>query len=183
MLDDVLRHDARTMISALKEEGVQVSLLSGDRPQRARHTAAELGIAECRGGATPADKLAYVRDLQSRGAIVAMVGDGVNDAPVLAQAQVSIAPGGGTPLAQISADIILMADRLDAIVQTVRSSRQALRVIRQNLAWAVLYNAIALPLAMAGLVTPLVAAIGMSSSSLVVVINALRLARRGKPVA
>jgi len=183
MLDDVLRHDARTMICALKEEGVQVSLLSGDRPQRARHTAAELGIAECRGGATPADKLAYVRDLQSRGAIVAMVGDGVNDAPVLAQAQVSIAPGGGTPLAQISADIILMADRLDAIVQTVRASRQALRVIRQNLAWAVLYNAIALPLAMAGLVTPLVAAIGMSSSSLVVVINALRLARPGKPVA
>ena len=183
LLDDVLRHDALTMIRELKEEGVQVSLLSGDRPQRARHTAAELGITECRGGATPSDKLAYVRELQSRGAIVAMVGDGVNDAPVLAQAQVSIAPGGGTPLAQISADIILMADRLDAIVQTVRASRQALRVIRQNLAWAVLYNAIALPLAMSGLVTPLVAAIGMSSSSLVVVMNALRLARRGKPLA
>jgi P-type Cu2+ transporter len=181
LLDDVLRHDALTMIRELKEEGVQVSLLSGDRPQRARHTAAELGITECRGGATPSDKLAYVRELQSRGAIVAMVGDGVNDAPVLAQAQVSIAPGGGTPLAQISADIILMADRLDAIVQTVRASRQALRVIRQNLAWAVLYNAIALPLAMSGLVTPLVAAIGMSSSSLVVVVNALRLARRAKP--
>ena len=180
MLDDVLRHDAQEMIRALKEEGVQVSLLSGDRPQRARHTATELGIAECCGGATPADKLAYVRELQSCGAIVAMVGDGVNDAPVLAQAQVSIAPGGGTPLAHISADIILMADRLDAIVQTVRASRQALRVIRQNLAWAVAYNAIALPLAIAGLVTPLVAAIGMSSSSLVVVLNALRLARNRK---
>jgi Cu2+-exporting ATPase len=180
MLDDVVRHDAQAMIRALEEDGVHISLLSGDRPQRARHTAADLGINDYRGGATPADKLAYVRELQSRGAIVAMVGDGVNDAPVLAQAQVSIAPGGGTPLAQVSADIILMGDRLAAIPETVRASRHALRVIRQNLAWAVAYNAVALPLAIAGLVTPLVAAIGMSSSSLVVVLNALRLARRGK---
>ena len=177
MLDDVLRHDAAAMIRSLAEDGVTVSLLSGDRPQRARHTAAELGIAEFRGGATPVDKLEYVRALQDKGAVVAMVGDGVNDAPVLAQAQVSIAPGGGTPLAQVSADIILMGDRLAAISETVRASRHALRVIRQNLAWAVAYNAIALPLAIAGLVTPLVAAIGMSSSSLVVVLNALRLAR------
>jgi Cu2+-exporting ATPase len=180
MLDDVLRHDALAMIRALKIDGVEVTLLSGDRPQRARHTAAELGITEFRGGATPADKLAYVRELQSHGAIVAMVGDGVNDAPVLAQAQVSIAPGGGTPLAQINADIILMGDRLEAVSQTVRASRQALRVIRQNLAWAVAYNAIALPLAITGLVTPLIAAIGMSSSSLVVVLNALRLTRNRK---
>ncbi len=177
MLDDVLRHEAPAVIRALTDAGVRVSLLSGDRPQRARHAAAELGIEECRGGATPADKLAYVRDLQSRGAIVAMVGDGVNDAPVLAQAQVSIAPGGGTPLAQVNADIILMGDRLDALVQTLLGSRRALRVIRQNLAWAVAYNAIALPLAIAGMVTPLVAAIGMSASSLVVVVNALRLAK------
>jgi Cu2+-exporting ATPase len=99
---------------------------------------------------------------------------------VLAQAQVSIAPGGGTPLAQINADIILMGDRLEAVSQTVRASRQALRVIRQNLAWAVAYNAIALPLAITGLVTPLIAAIGMSSSSLVVVLNALRLTRNRK---
>jgi Cu2+-exporting ATPase len=180
MLDDVVRHDAQEMIRALAEDGVQVSLLSGDRPQRARHTAAELGITEYRGGATPADKLAYVRELQAKGAIVAMVGDGVNDAPVLAQAQVSIAPGGGTPLAQVSADIILMGDRLAAVSETVRASRHALRVIRQNLGWAMAYNAVALPLAIAGLVTPLVAAIGMSSSSLVVVLNALRLARRRK---
>jgi Cu2+-exporting ATPase len=177
MLDDIVRHDAPALIRALKDAGVQVALLSGDRPQRAAHTAAELGITQCRGGATPADKLAYVRELQSRGAIVAMVGDGVNDAPVLAQAQVSIAPGGGTPLAQVSADIILMGDRLEALSSTVHASRQALRVIRQNLAWAVAYNVIALPLAIAGMVTPLIAAIGMSTSSLVVVVNALRLAR------
>lgn len=177
MLDDIVRHDAPALIRALKDAGAQVALLSGDRPQRAAHAAAELGIAQCRGGASPADKLAYVRELQSRGAVVAMVGDGVNDAPVLAQAQVSIAPGGGTPLAQINADIILMGDRLEALSSTVQASRQALRVIRQNLAWAVAYNAIALPLAIAGLVTPLVAAVGMSASSLVVVVNALRLAR------
>jgi Cu2+-exporting ATPase len=177
MLEDVLRHEAPAVIRALINAGVRVSLLSGDRPQRARHAAAELGIEDCRGGATPSDKLAFVRELQSRGAIVAMVGDGVNDAPVLAQAQVSIAPGGGTPLAQVNADIILMGDRLDALVRTLLGSRRALRVIRQNLAWAVAYNAIALPLAIAGMVTPLVAAIGMSASSLVVVVNALRLAR------
>ena len=177
MLDDVVRHDAPAMIRALAADGLQLALLSGDRPQRAAHTAAELGIAEYRGGATPADKLSWVRELQAQGAIVAMVGDGVNDAPVLAQAQVSIALGGGTELAQISADIILMADRLDTLAETVRASRRTLRVIRQNLAWAVVYNAVALPLAMAGLVTPLVAAIGMSASSLLVVANALRLLR------
>ena len=101
--------------------------------------------------------------------------DGVNDAPVLAQAQVSIALGGGTELAQISADIILIADRLGALAETVRAARRTLRVIHQNLAWAAAYNAVALPLAMAGLVTPLLAAAGMSASSLLVVLNALRL--------
>ncbi|MBY0268835.1 MAG: cadmium-translocating P-type ATPase [Burkholderiales bacterium] len=179
MLDDVLRHDAPEMIRKLAAGGATIALLSGDRPQRVRHTAAELGITQYRGGATPADKLEYVRELQARGAIVAMVGDGVNDAPVLAQAQVSIAPGGGTELAQISADIILMTDRLGALAEIAGSARRTLRVIRQNLGWAVAYNAVALPLAMAGMVTPLVAAIGMSASSLVVVLNALRLTRAG----
>jgi Cu2+-exporting ATPase len=163
------------MIRALAADGLKLVLLSGDRPQRAAHTAFELGIADCHGGATPADKLAYVRNLQTQGAVVAMVGDGVNDAPVLAQAQVSIALGGGTELAQISADIILIADRLGALAETVRAARRTLRVIHQNLAWAAAYNAVALPLAMAGLVTPLLAAAGMSASSLLVVLNALRL--------
>ena len=175
MLDDVVRHDAPAMIRALAADGLKLVLLSGDRPQRAAHTAFELGIADYRGGATPADKLAYVRNLQTQGAVVAMVGDGVNDAPVLAQAQVSIALGGCTELAQISADIILIADRLGALAETVRAARRTLRVIHQNLAWAAAYNAVALPLAMAGLVTPLLAAAGMSASSLLVVLNALRL--------
>lgn len=178
MLDDIVRHDASTMIHALAASGVKTALLSGDRPQRAAHTALELGISEYHGGATPADKLAYVRELQAQGAIVAMVGDGVNDAPVLAQAQVSVALGSGTELAQTNADIVLMNGRLDALTDAVRASKHALRIIRQNLAWAVLYNAVALPLAMTGLVTPLAAAIGMSASSMVVVLNALRLLRR-----
>ncbi|MBX3666616.1 MAG: cadmium-translocating P-type ATPase [Burkholderiales bacterium] len=176
LLDDVVRHDAAALVRGLGGCGAQVALLSGDRRQRVAHTAFELGIAEFLGAASPEDKLAYVEKLQARGAVVAMVGDGVNDAPVLARAQVSIAPGGGTELAQVSADIILLADRLDVLADTVRASRRTLRVIRQNLGWAAAYNAVALPLAMAGLVTPLVAAAGMSASSLLVVLNALRLA-------
>jgi len=139
--------------------------------------ACELGIVDARGGATPAGKLDYVRDLQANGAVVAMVGDGVNDAPVLAQAQVSVALGSGTALAHNSADIVLMHDRLTALAEARVLARRTLGVIRQNLGWATVYNAVALPLAMAGLVTPLVAAAGMSVSSLLVVLNALRLAR------
>ncbi len=180
MLDDIVRHDALAMVRALTAGGAKTALLSGDRPQRAAHTALELGISEYRGGATPADKLAYVRELQAQGAVVAMVGDGVNDAPVLAQAQVSVALGSGTELAQTSADIVLLHSRLDALVEAVHTSRRALRIIRQNLGWAVLYNIVALPLAMAGLVTPLAAAVGMSVSSLAVVLNALRLLRNGR---
>ncbi len=178
LLDDVVRHDAAALVRDLEAGGAQLALLSGDRRQRVAHTACELGIAEHLGAASPEDKLAYVEKLQARGAVVAMVGDGVNDAPVLARAQVSIAPGSGTELAQISADIILLTDRLDVLADTVHAARRTLRVIRQNLGWAVAYNAVALPLAMAGLVTPLVAAIGMSASSLLVVLNALRLSRR-----
>ena len=177
LLDDVVRHDAAALVRDLVTGGARVSLLSGDRPQRVAHTAFELGIADYAGGATPADKLAYVENLQAQGAVVAMIGDGVNDAPVLARAQVSIAPGSGTELAQVSADIILLGDRLDVLAGTVRNARRTLRVIRQNLGWTMVYNAVALPLAMAGLVTPLIAAVGMSASSLLVVLNALRLSR------
>lgn len=176
LLDDVVRHDAPALVRELVAGGAQVSLLSGDRRQRVAHTAFELGITDYVGGATPADKLAYVEKLQAQGAVVAMVGDGVNDAPVLARAQVSIAPGSGTELAQVSADIILLSDRLDVLADTVRNARRTLSVIRQNLGWAMAYNGVALPLAMAGMVTPLVAAVGMSASSLLVVLNALRLA-------
>ena len=174
-LGDALRHGARGLVHALEARGITVCLLSGDRRETAEHVGNELGIKVIRGAATPRDKLDFMRELQSRGAIVAMVGDGVNDAPVMAQAQVSIAMGGGTELAHASADMILLGDNLERLHEAVEISRQAMRVIRQNLAWAVAYNAVALPLAMAGLVTPLAAGIGMALSSLAVVLNALRL--------
>ncbi len=180
LLDDAVRHDAPRLVQALAARGLRMTLLSGDRPQRVARTARELGISDAHGGAGPADKRAFVQALQAQGAVVAMVGDGVNDAPVLAQAQVSIALGGSTALAQSSADIVLMADRLDALTIATDLARRSVSVIRQNLAWAAVYNAVALPLAMAGLVTPLAAAAGMSVSSLAVVLNALRLLRPGR---
>ena len=174
---DPLRGHARMLVRELKALDKTVSLLSGDRAARVAHLARELGIDSARGDATPQDKLEFVRALQSRGAVVAMVGDGVNDAPVLAQAQVSIALASGTRLAQTSADMVLMSERLDTLLTAVRTAKHTLRVIRQNLAWAAGYNAVALPLAVLGYVTPLVAGAGMSLSSLLVVLNALRLLR------
>ncbi|MGQ0523215.1 MAG: heavy metal translocating P-type ATPase [Betaproteobacteria bacterium] len=174
---DVLRPHARTMVHELREMGKTVCLLSGDRQDAVEHVAHQLGIAMARGEARPEDKLAFVRELQAQGAVVAMIGDGVNDAPVLAGAQASVALGGGTQLARSGADMIVMSERLDALIAAVRIAQRTRRVIRQNLAAAVAYNALALPLAAFGFVTPLVAALGMSLSSLMVVGNALRLLR------
>lgn len=180
-LDDVLRPEASVVIAALQRAGKRVHILSGDHSARVAHVAAALGIEHVRGDARPEDKLEYVRALQRDGAIVAMTGDGVNDAPVLAQAHVSAALASGTQLAQVSADVVLMGDRLTALTDALAGAQRMGRIVRQNLAWAVVYNAVALPLAVAGWVTPLVAAVGMSVSSLTVVLNALRLLpRHGK---
>jgi Cu2+-exporting ATPase len=174
---DVLRTGARRVVTQLAAQGKIVCILSGDRERRVQHFARELGIGIARGDATPRDKLDFVEGLQRSGAVVAMIGDGVNDAPVLARAQVSMAMGCGTELAHTSADMVLTSERLQPVLDAFDVARLSLRIIRQNLAWAVVYNAIALPLAVAGYVTPLIAAIGMSASSLAVVLNALRLAR------
>jgi len=172
---DSLRPQARELLDALRALGLEVGILSGDTPAAVAAVAAELGVTDAHGGQTPEAKHAFIKRLQEQGAVVAMVGDGVNDAPVLAQAQVSIAMGGGTDLARKQADIVLLADSLMPLVQGLRLARRTLRIVRQNLAWAFAYNLLAIPLAMLGFITPWMAGIGMSASSLLVVLNALRL--------
>ena len=174
-LGDALRPDARRVVQTLAEQGSAVCLLSGDRTPCVMRAAQRLGIGSARGEATPADKVSYVRDLQHRGAWVAVIGDGINDAPVLAQAQVSVAMASATDLARLSADIVLLTDRIEPLLEAVTIARRTLRIIHQNFIWAILYNAIAVPLAVMGEVTPLLAAAGMSASSLLVIGNALRL--------
>jgi Cu2+-exporting ATPase len=178
-LADAPRPGASRLVQELTAAGKTVCLLSGDRQRTVTDVARRTGIGVAVGDANPEAKLAFVRRLQAQGAIVAMVGDGVNDAPVLAQAQVSIAMGGGTDLAHTSADMVLLADDIGRLAAAFTTAREALRIIRQNLAWAGAYNAVAIPLAAAGWVTPLLAGVGMAASSLAVVVNALRLQGRG----
>jgi len=178
VLGDELRPGARALVTELKSQGIGVMLLTGDHETAARGVADKLGIDEVAWELRPADKLERVKALQQRGAVVAMVGDGVNDAPVLAAAQVSIAMGGGTAVAAASADMILLSQQLPHLADGIAVARRTLNIIRQNLAWAVVYNLVAIPAAAAGYITPWLAALGMSASSLLVVANALRLAQR-----
>lgn len=179
LLSDNLRPDARALIRSLQQLGAAVSLYSGDRPDVTRHIAEELGIRDASGGMSPQDKLARLRALQAGGAVVAMIGDGVNDTPVLSGADVSIAMGEGAEAARASADMILLGSDLSSLAQGVGIARKALGIVRQNLLWALAYNLLAIPAAAAGWVAPWMAAIGMSASSLLVVANSLRLARAG----
>lgn len=176
-LADTLRGDAADVVRSCKRRGLRVILLSGDAQPVASHVAAQLGIDTALGDQLPGDKLRYVKQLQARGAVVAMVGDGVNDAAVLSAADVSFAMGGGAALALLNADCVLLSGRLALFCDAATGARRALAVVRQNLAWATLYNAIAIPAAAVGLVDPWLSAAGMSASSAVVAINALRLRR------
>ncbi|TVQ69766.1 MAG: heavy metal translocating P-type ATPase [Chromatiaceae bacterium] len=178
-LEDRLRPDALFTVQALKERGLNLHVFSGDDPVTVSRLARELGIDDARGGLTPADKLEALEALEAQGARVAMVGDGVNDAPVLSRATVSVAMAGGTQLAQASADMILYRDQLAVLPAGLDKARETSRVIRQNIGWAIGYNSIALPVAAVGLITPWIAALGMSLSSLLVVVNALRLRDQG----
>jgi Cu2+-exporting ATPase len=175
--DECLRPDAAGAVRELQAAGVQVRLLSGDGPQRAQRIADTLGLAGADGAMTPSDKLRAVRAAQQRGEVVAMVGDGINDAPVLAQADVSFAMGEGALVARTQADGVLVSNRLSDLVQARALAQKTLRVVRQNFAWAAAYNAACVPLALAGALPPWAAGLGMAASSLFVVLNSLRLAR------
>lgn len=174
-LSDTIRADAKAALDEIVSLGLKPMILSGDHEARVAQMAKSLGVELAEGGLLPAEKLARVEQLQSQGAVVLMVGDGINDAPVLAQAQVSMAMGGGTVIARHSSDIVLINDQLKQIPFSLRYSRRVMANIKENLGWSVVYNAIAIPLAAAGFVQPWAAAIGMSLSSILVVGNALRL--------
>jgi len=177
-LGDRLREDAVALITQLKSSGHEVILLSGDHTDAVKRVAEQVGIEHWQAECLPTDKLEFVKQRQAQGAIVAMVGDGINDAPVLAAAQVSIAMASGTQLAAASADMLLLSSELTAISVGKNTAQRMLSIIRQNLSWAVTYNMLALPAAALGYVAPWMAAIGMSASSLIVVGNALRLLRK-----
>jgi Cu2+-exporting ATPase len=172
---DPLRADAQATIDHFQARGKQVVLLSGDRQVLADAVAAKLGIVKAIGDCLPEDKLAYVRKLQEKGAIVAMVGDGINDAAVLSAADVSFAMGTGAALAQVHADTVLLHGQLGLVADTAATARRTMRVIRENLAWASVYNAVAIPAAAFGLLGPWLSGVGMALSSALVVANALRL--------
>lgn len=177
VLDDRLRSDAPALLAACKARGWRTLLLSGDSSPMVASVAAELGIDEAHGGLRPDDKLRVLQQLHKEGRKVLMLGDGVNDVPVLAAADISVAMGSATDLAKTSADAVLLSNRLDALVHAFTLARRTRRVIIENLLWAGLYNGLMLPFAAVGWITPIWAAIGMSLSSLTVVLNALRLTR------
>lgn len=173
-----LRPDARACVDALGRLGLEVMILSGDRESAVSSVARDLGIATWKAGLRPDEKLHTLDGLAERGRKVLMVGDGLNDAPALAKAHVSISPISATHLAQAAADIVFLGDSLGPVAASIGIARRARGLMMENLWFAVLYNAVAVPIAIAGLATPLVAAAAMSGSSLVVTLNALRAARR-----
>jgi Cu2+-exporting ATPase len=169
-----LRPDARAIIAALKQRGFVIEILSGDRAPAVRAAAAALGIADWRAGVTPADKIARIEELKRQGRNVMMVGDGINDAPSLAAAHVSMSPISAAHLSQSTADLVFLGKPLAPVLAAIDFSRKALHVMRQNLWLAIVYNLFAVPLAICGLVTPLIAAAAMSGSSILVMLTALR---------
>lgn len=182
-LDEQLRGDAGLSLCALAQAGIAVQVLSGDRSASVGRVARRAGIANWRGDCTPADKLAALCALQANGHRVAMVGDGLNDGPVLAAAHVSFAFGSAAPLARLRSDFVMLGGQLRLIAQSIVLARKTLRVVRQNLWWAAGYNALCVPLAIAGWMPAWLAGLGMATSSLLVVLNAARLARAMPPLA
>jgi P-type Cu2+ transporter len=169
-----LRPDAVAVIAALRKRRLKLIILSGDRPDAVAPVARELGITDWQGGLKPAEKIARIEELKAQGHRVLMVGDGLNDAPSLAAAHVSMSPITAAHLTQAHADALFLGDQLKPVLQAVTISQRARRLMKENLGLAVVYNLFAVPVAITGLVTPLIAAAAMSGSSLLVTLNALR---------
>ncbi|MCX7631050.1 MAG: heavy metal translocating P-type ATPase [Geminicoccaceae bacterium] len=177
---DPLRPDAAEVVAALRARGLALELLSGDRPATVAEVAQRLGIEHWRAGLAPAEKVARLEELARLGRKVLMVGDGLNDAPALSAASVSLSPASAVDVSQTAADAVFQGERLFPVLEVLEVARRAERLVRQNIAMSIVYNLCAVPLAVAGFVTPLVAAIAMSSSSLLVVGNSLRLRLRAR---
>jgi Cu+-exporting ATPase len=174
---DTLKPEAREAIAALRQEGIDVVLLTGDNRRTAEAIAREVGIQQVIAEVLPSDKARVVQDLQRQGKVVAMVGDGVNDAPALAAADIGIAIGSGSDVAKETGGIILVKDDVRDVVTGIRISRATMRKIKQNLFWAFIYNAIGIPVAAFGFLNPIIAAAAMALSSLSVIINSALLKR------
>jgi Cu2+-exporting ATPase len=176
-LAEEVRPEAARVVRRLNELGLRLKVLSGDGQAAVTQVAQAVGISDAQGSCSPQHKLQALQALQAQGHKVAMVGDGLNDGPVLAGADVSFALGQAVPLAQSKSDFVLMSGQLDVLVSTVQRSRQTLRIVRQNLWWSAIYNAACVPLAVVGWFPAWAAGLGMALSSLAVVLNALRLSK------
>jgi P-type Cu+ transporter len=176
-ITDELKHDSAAAVKNLHDAGLKTVLLTGDRLASAQAVAKVVGVDDIRAEVKPADKKSVVEELQRNGAKVAMVGDGINDAPALAQADLGIAIGSGSDVAKETGDIVLVSGSLMLVYVAIRLSKATMRCIRQNLFFAFIYNVLAIPLAAFGLLNPLIAAAAMALSDVTVIGNALRLRR------
>ncbi|WP_316859040.1 HAD-IC family P-type ATPase [uncultured Cohaesibacter sp.] len=174
-----MRSDAREVIQALKARNLDLMILSGDQPRAVEIIARDLGIDVFYAGINPTEKIARIEAEKARGRMVMMVGDGLNDAPALASAHVSLSPVTAAHVSQAAADALFLGEKLAPVLHSLDIGKRARVIMEQNLALATLYNIVAVPFAIAGFVTPLIAAVAMSASSLVVTINALRARAKG----